>query len=46
MYYGPLVEEPTYRLTVERCRALMLEQMRATEDPQLEDYEKFLETAR
>ena len=41
-----LVEEPTHRPEVEKYRALMLEQMRATEDPELESYEKFLETVR
>ncbi len=41
-----LVEEPTHRPEVEKYRALMLEQMRATEDPELEGYEKCLETVR
>ena len=37
-----LVEEPNHRPEVERYRALM----RATEDPELEGDEQFLETAR
>ncbi|TDI45008.1 MAG: DUF229 domain-containing protein [Acidobacteria bacterium] len=41
-----LMEEPNHRPEVERYRALMLEQMRATEDPELDGYERFLKTTR
>ena len=41
-----LMNEPSHRANVERYRTLMLEQMRATEDPELEGYEKFLERVR
>ena len=41
-----LMDEPSHRPKVERYRTLMLEQMRATEDPELEGYEKFLERVR
>ena len=38
-----LVEEPSYRPLVDQYRELMLEQMRASGDPELEGYEHFLE---